>query len=408
MRVALFHPAFDEVGGAELLAVEQARYLRSRSVDAQLFTLGLNRARWEKRLEGVPCHLVSKRHWSDLFLAWTEAAKLQQRGQRAASQMRDCDVILAHNYPCSAMLGMARVRGRKIWYCHEPPRFLHLRQAYPAMVARMEVGAGPWLDQWSRSYQKQLQAYDRAMAERTGVFVRREWDLQASRGLDEICANSEFTRDNVRRIYGRCGEEVIYPIVHFPGGGPPRCGLRRRGFGVLVHSRLFIYKNIDTVLRGFQVFRRQRAPDAVMHVVGEGDHRPQLERLALELCPPEAIRFHGYLPTAELQAVYQACDVFALLPVDEPFGLVFPEAAAQGLLLIGPDHGGPREILDDGKLGWVVDAFAPEALAEALAAVHALTDAETDRRRAEADRACRARFSADVVGPKLLALLRDS
>ena len=99
--------------------------------------------------------------------------------------------------------------------------------------------------------------------------------------------------------------------------------------------------------------------------------------------------------------MYDACDVFALLPLDEPFGMVFPEAAARGLLMIGPDHGGPLEILDSGRLGWCVDAFSPEALAQALSQVASLSDAEADRRRAQADHACRARFAEAVVGPQL-------
>jgi glycosyltransferase involved in cell wall biosynthesis len=96
-----------------------------------------------------------------------------------------------------------------------------------------------------------------------------------------------------------------------------------------------------------------------------------------------------------------------LLPVDEPFGMVFPEAAAHGLLLVGPDHGGPLEILDGGRFGWVCDAFSPEQLAEAFARIWALDDATVDRRREEADRACRARYAVDVVGPQLLRLLRE-
>jgi glycosyltransferase involved in cell wall biosynthesis len=81
--------------------------------------------------------------------------------------------------------------------------------------------------------------------------------------------------------------------------------------------------------------------------------------------------------------------------------LVFPEAAAKGLLLIGPDHGGPREILDDGRLGWCVDAFSPDALAQALSQAVGLSDGEADRRRALVDQACRARFAPAVIGPQL-------
>jgi glycosyltransferase involved in cell wall biosynthesis len=200
---------------------------------------------------------------------------------------------------------------------------------------------------------------------------------------------------------------VIPPIVRFPNSVPQRSGLDRSGLKILVHSRLEQPKNIDTVLRGFAQFRQRVCSTAELHVVGDGTHRPRLEALACELCPADAVRFHGYLGTAQVRAVYAACDAFALLPVDEPFGMVFPEAAAHGLLLVGPDHGGPLEILDGGRFGWLCDAFSPEALAEAFAQVWSLDNASVNRRRAEADRACRARYAADVVGPQLLRVLRD-
>ena len=85
--------------------------------------------------------------------------------------------------------------------------------------------------------------------------------------------------------------------------------------------------------------------------------------------------------------------------------MVYPEACARGLLLIGPDYGGPFEILDGGRLGWIRDPFLPEALADALHRVWALSDAEVDARRIEADRACRSRYSEAAIGPQLYRAL---
>jgi glycogen(starch) synthase len=143
-------------------------------------------------------------------------------------------------------------------------------------------------------------------------------------------------------------------------------------------------------------------------VVGAGPFRNRLEALATDLCPAGSIRFHGYLSDEDLCRVYEACDVFALLTLDEPFGMVYPEAAAKGLLLVGPDHGGPLEILDGGRLGWAVDAFSPEALAGALHEIWGLDDVEVDRRREAADRACRSRYGIEAVGPQLMALLQEA
>ena len=98
----------------------------------------------------------------------------------------------------------------------------------------------------------------------------------------------------------------------------------------------------------------------------------------------------------------------ALLTLDEPFGMVYPEAAAKGLLLVGPDHGGPLEILDGGRLGWVVDAFSPGSLAGPWSRCGAWTTPRWTAAARRADRACRARYGIEAVGPQLMALLSEA
>ena len=399
MRLGVFQPSFVAVGGAELLAATQVAYFQGHGVEVKLVTFAFDAPRWRQRLNGLPVSTVQKRHWSDLLGAWTRIAKLKRRARRAARYFAGCDVVLAYNYPCSTMLGVADLASRKVWQCNEPPRMLHLRDANPVMTARVEATGGKGLEDMCAPFARRLQQGKASPA-------RRAFDVHSIARLDEVYAISAFSRDNVRRIYGRCRDEVIPPIVRFPGVVPHRSGLDRTGLKVLVHSRLEQPKNIDTVLRGFAQFRQRVCRTAELHVVGDGTYRPRLVSLACQLCPPDAVRFHGYLDDAQVRAVYAACDAFALLPVDEPFGMVFPEAAAHGLLLVGPDHGGPLEILDGGRFGWVCDAFSPEALAEALAQIWSLDDTRVDRRRGEADRACRARYAAEVVGPQLLRLLR--
>ena len=400
MRLGVFQPSFVAVGGAELLAAMQVAYFQGHGVEVKLVTFAFDAPRWRQRLNGLPVSTVQKRHWSDLLGAWTRIAKLKRRARRAARYFTGCDVVLAYNYPCSTMLGVADLASPKVWQCNEPPRMLHLRDANPVMTARVEATGGKGLEDMCAPFARRLQQGKASPA-------RRAFDVRSIARLDEVYAISAFSRDNVRRIYGRCRDEVIPPIVRFPGVVPHRSGLDRTGLKVLVHSRLEQPKNIDTVLRGFALFRQRVCRTAELHVVGDGTYRPRLEGLACELCPPDAVRFHGYLDDAQVRAVYAACDAFALLPVDEPFGMVFPEAAAHGLLLVGPDHGGPLEILDGGRFGWVCDAFSPEALAEALAQIWSLDDTRVDRRRGEADRACRARYASEVVGPQLLRLLRE-
>lgn len=408
MRLGIFHPAFEAVRGAELLVAAQAQYYRSQGAAPELVTFGVDEARWRTLLEGVATRTVRKRHWTDLFFGLSPLSKLKRRGSRAAKVLEPYDIVIAHNFPASAMLGAAPIRARKIWQCNEPPRSLQRREANPFLAAHHQARPGAGSGDAIQAFTRDLVQYDQAVSDRTGIWSRRAYDLEAVQGLDLIYAISEFSRDNARRIYGRCRDEVIYPIVRFPGGGRNRSGLERSVRRVLVHSRLEALKNIDTVIRGFRQFQSGSPVPCELHVVGDGPFRSGLERLAMALCLPGSVRFHGYLSDQELRKVYDVCDVFALLTLDEPFGMVYPEAAAKGLLLIGPDHGGPLEILDGGRLGWAVDAFSPEALAGALDEVWSLDDAEVDRRREAADRACRSRYGIEAIGPQLMALLSES
>ena len=405
MRLAIFHPGFETLGGAELLAASEALFYQDQGLRPELVTLSFNEARWRSKLPGIPVKVVAKRHWTDLFQAWNRMGKLVSRGRRAAEALKDYDLVVAHNFPASTMLGAADIPARKIWQCNEPPRGIHRRQANPNLDARSRALTGPPLEDATRAFLPDAQKHDRWMARNSVQRARRDYDLAAAARLDLIYAISEFSRDNARAIYGRCAEEVVYPIVRFPEGGRTRRGLERSVRRILVHSRLEILKNVDTVIRGFALFAKASPVPCELHVVGEGPRKEDLQKLAEELCPGAAT-FHGFLPTEDLRAVYEACDVFALLTLDEPFGMVYPEAAAKGLLLVGPDHGGPLEILDGGRLGWAVDAFSPEALCQALEEIWSLDDEEAERRRQAADTACRARFSLEAVGPKLLRVLQ--
>jgi glycosyltransferase involved in cell wall biosynthesis len=230
-------------------------------------------------------------------------------------------------------------------------------------------------------------------------------DVRGVSHLSAVWANSQYTRDSVRRIYPSVEAEVVYPFVHFPPEPPRRSGKPHDGLRVLCVTRLEWIKNLDTLFEGFAHFKLKVDPGARLELVGTGPARDSLEKLAKRLRVESSVRFHGFLPDPELDVLAQACDVFACLPLDEPFGMVFPEAVARGLLVLGPNHGGPVEILDGGKLGELADPLEPEAIADGLARLLRLTDRQADERRRAADRACRSRFSSDVVGARMFELL---
>jgi phosphatidyl-myo-inositol dimannoside synthase len=125
------------------------------------------------------------------------------------------------------------------------------------------------------------------------------------------------------------------------------------------------YKGADTLIAALPRVLKA-APDTSLVLVGDGDDRSRLEKLARDLGVSEHAHFlHGLTPE-QLFACYANCDLFALPSRGEGFGLVFLEAMANAKPVIGGAHGGIPDILEDGVTGLLVPHGDVERLAQAL------------------------------------------
>ncbi|MBB3153050.1 glycosyltransferase involved in cell wall biosynthesis [Paenibacillus endophyticus] len=127
--------------------------------------------------------------------------------------------------------------------------------------------------------------------------------------------------------------------------------------------RLVPAKGLDVLLHACAELKRRGHP-FVLHIIGDGPIREELEALAVELDLYDDIIFYGYmLHPEEFMPFF---DVFVLPSRAEAFGSVFAEAALCWLALVGTNVGGIAEQIEDGINGLLVPPENPEALAEAL------------------------------------------
>ncbi len=408
MHITIFHSHFTSMGGAEVLLATQARWLKAAGHAVRIVALRTDAAHCATHMRDLSVESMGMPAGVHKMESLT-SAMMPAMVERVRPFLRDTDVVMAYNFPSAPLTAAATADGvRRVWYACEPYRSLYLREANPqasAHVDRAPGGAGDLATQQvaRRLSRRKLMSTLLPWTERQQRALK-DFDGAGVRALDAVASLSAYGADCVRAATGRTDVHVVYPMVRFAESAPPRRGLRRNAPQLLVQTRLGIPKNIDTLLRGFALFCAQY-PRAALHVVGSGARRKALEQLASRIAPG-SVHFHGFMQTADLDALSAACDVFAFAPVDEPFGMVFPEAASRGLLLVGSEHGGPSEILDGGAIGELCDPFSAESIASALERTYALTDAQADERRVAADASVRARFSADVVGRQLESFLR--
>ena len=155
-----------------------------------------------------------------------------------------------------------------------------------------------------------------------------------------------------------------------PGAGGTavrdRLGLGNRPVVVCV-SRLVRRKGQDTMIRAWPQVRDE-VSEAVLLLVGDGPYAGRLRRLAARLGVGDAVRFTGPVPWPELPSYYDAGNVFAMpcrtrragLDV-EGLGIVYLEASATGLPVIGGDSGGAPDAILAGESGYVVGDVAATA-----------------------------------------------
>jgi phosphatidyl-myo-inositol dimannoside synthase len=139
-----------------------------------------------------------------------------------------------------------------------------------------------------------------------------------------------------------------------------------------------IYKGVDVTIQALPQIAKT-FPNVKYLVIGRGDDRSRLAKLADDLGVTERVIFAGFVPTENLAAHYQLADAY-VMPSQEGFGIVYLEALACGVPALAGDADGSADPLQDGKLGWRVPHR--DSAAVALACVEMLLgeDKRCDRR----------------------------
>jgi glycosyltransferase involved in cell wall biosynthesis len=210
---------------------------------------------------------------------------------------------------------------------------------------------------------------------------------------DDMVENLGLSRDRVRIIHNAVVTRRILELGRQPAGHPWFDGPTPVILGV---GRLTLQKNFHALVRAFARVRAQ--VPARLVILGEGEDRQSLERLAQELGVAADVDLFGFAENPF--ACMARAAVFALPSRWEGLPTVLIEALAMGTPVVATDcPGGSREILADGEFGHLVAVEDVDGLARAIRdALSNPAPAGKLRRRAMD-------FSADRATARYLELL---
>ncbi|HOV10793.1 MAG TPA: glycosyltransferase [Bacteroidales bacterium] len=125
----------------------------------------------------------------------------------------------------------------------------------------------------------------------------------------------------------------------------------------IVNVGSFVAKKNQSFLLDIAKILKDKNIDFELHLLGDGDDRPALEEKTNSLQLNHQVFFHGNVTNVE--EFLWTYDIYLHSATYEPLGLVLLEAMAAGLPVITLDGRGNRDLIEQGKNGYML--FEPNA-----------------------------------------------
>ncbi len=180
----------------------------------------------------------------------------------------------------------------------------------------------------------------------------RKADLKAAQKPDQFITISEYSREQIKKFYGR-DAIVIHPPVEVDEF--KKKGAEKKDYYVIT-SRQVNWKRVDLAVKACMMTQRY------LYVIGEGPENKRLKKLAKG---SKHIKFLKLMNKEKL-AGYLAEAKGYIFPSLEPFGIAPVEALAAGCPVIAFGEGGALDYVTDGKNGILFAEQSTKSLAEAI------------------------------------------
>ena len=191
--------------------------------------------------------------------------------------------------------------------------------------------------------------------------------------LDAIIMVSE----KLKKSYHNAGFDVVNAVV-IPTGIPHkwiarqpfRSRLPESSVRILYVGRLEPAKGPDIAIRSVEnLVKSRRYRNVYLDMIGSGNagYMDELNQLIVQNNLQKVVKLIGFLSRSELIQRYSQYDMLLFpTPRFEGLPMTIIEAMANGLTVIASDIGGPSDIIEDGRNGFLVTPGDPVSMADKI------------------------------------------
>jgi phosphatidyl-myo-inositol dimannoside synthase len=200
--------------------------------------------------------------------------------------------------------------------------------------------------------------------------VARADHIRWARRSSMLLSNTGYTRDRAHRTHGGFDHaKVCWLATENDEPAPSVLKSGRPTLLILGRIDQRRYKGHDALIDCWpQVV--ESVTDARLLIVGRGPGLEAVRQKASATRCGDSIELRGFVPEAEMDAVWAESTAFAMPSLGEGFGLVYIEAMRQGVPVIASIHDAAPEINIDGETGYNVNLQNPCELPERI--IHVL------------------------------------
>jgi phosphatidylinositol alpha-1,6-mannosyltransferase len=187
-----------------------------------------------------------------------------------------------------------------------------------------------------------------------------------------IIANSAYTAKLSRKIAPKATVTAL-PLAVNHTYFKPKKDKKNKKIVIGTVSRILQFKGHDFVLKVIHSLPQSYKNKVEWQIAGTGPYLKTLKKDVERLGLQEFVKFKGFLPDETLSDFYANLDVFILATREsrastkiEGFGLVFLEAQACGIPVIGTNTGGIPSAIAHKNGGWLIAQDNEQELTELL------------------------------------------